>query len=59
MKTLFKVLSISTPPPASAVAAKADDLKIALICSQTGTLDANAKQTETDISLDFEYAAGG
>jgi len=40
-------------------AAKAADLKIALIYSKTGPLEAYAKQTETGLNLGFEYLTGG
>ena len=42
-----------------ATAAKAADLKIALIYSKTGPLEAYAKQTETGLNLGFEYLTGG
>jgi branched-chain amino acid transport system substrate-binding protein len=44
---------------ASAGAAAADDLKIALIYGLTGPLQAYAKQTETGLRLGFEYATKG
>ena len=44
---------------ASAGAAAADDLKIALICGLTGPLQAYAKQTETGFMLGLEYATKG
>jgi branched-chain amino acid transport system substrate-binding protein len=44
---------------ASAMAAEATDLKIALIYSKTGPLEAYAKQTETGLNLGFEYLTGG
>src|SRR5271167_2534103 len=44
---------------ASAGAAAADDLKIALIYGLTGPLQAYAKQTETGLKLGFEYATKG
>jgi len=40
-------------------AAQADDLKIALIYSKTGPLEAYAKQTETGLTMGFEYLTGG
>ena len=40
-------------------AAQAADLKIALIYSKTGPLEAYAKQTETGLMLGFEYLTGG
>ena len=43
----------------SAVAADAADLKIALIYSKTGPLEAYAKQTETGLNLGFEFLTGG
>jgi branched-chain amino acid transport system substrate-binding protein len=41
------------------VAFGADDLKIALISSKTGPLEAYAKQTETGFNLGLEYLTGG
>src|ERR1700677_3398036 len=43
----------------SAMAPEAADLKIALIYSKTGPLEAYAKQTETGLNLGFEYLTGG
>ncbi len=43
----------------SGTAARADDLKIALIYSKTGPLEAYAKQTETGLMLGLEYLTGG
>jgi branched-chain amino acid transport system substrate-binding protein len=40
-------------------AARADDLKIALIYGRTGPLEAYAKQTETGLRLGLEYATKG
>jgi branched-chain amino acid transport system substrate-binding protein len=40
-------------------AAQAADLKIALIYSKTGPLEAYAKQTETGLNLGLEYLTGG
>jgi branched-chain amino acid transport system substrate-binding protein len=42
-----------------AATAQAADLKIALIYSKTGPLEAYAKQTETGLNLGFEYLTGG
>jgi len=42
-----------------ATAANAADLKIALIYSKTGPLEAYAKQTETGLNLGFEYLTHG
>ena len=44
---------------AAAMAAEAADLKIALIYSKTGPLEAYAKQTETGLNLGLEYLTGG
>jgi branched-chain amino acid transport system substrate-binding protein len=41
------------------IAAHAADLKIALIYSKTGPLEAYAKQTEAGLTLGFEYLTGG
>ncbi len=43
----------------SGTAAHAEDLKIALIYSKTGPLEAYAKQTETGLTLGLEYLTGG
>jgi branched-chain amino acid transport system substrate-binding protein len=43
----------------TATAAQADDLKIALIYSKTGPLEAYAKQTETGLMMGLEYLTGG
>ena len=59
MKTLFKAIAISAALLAGAGAARADDLKIALIYGRTGPLEAYAKQTETGLRLGFEYATKG
>jgi branched-chain amino acid transport system substrate-binding protein len=40
-------------------AARADDIKIALLYGRTGPLEAYAKQTETGLRLGFEYATKG
>src|SRR5215831_20778348 len=39
--------------------AAAEDLKIALISSKTGPLEAYAKQTETGFNLGLEFLTGG
>jgi branched-chain amino acid transport system substrate-binding protein len=44
---------------AAASGAQAADLKIALIYSKTGPLEAYAKQTETGLNLGFEYLTHG
>ena len=43
----------------AAIAANAADLKIALIYSKTGPLEAYAKQTEAGLMLGLEYLTGG
>jgi hypothetical protein len=43
----------------AAIAANAADLKVALIYSKTGPLEAYAKQTETGLNLGFQYLTGG
>jgi branched-chain amino acid transport system substrate-binding protein len=43
----------------TATAVQADDLKIALIYSKTGPLEAYAKQTETGLMMGLEYLTGG
>ena len=59
MKRFFTALAISAAVLAGAVAARADDLKVALIHGRTGPLEAYAKQTETGLRLGFEYATKG
>jgi branched-chain amino acid transport system substrate-binding protein len=49
------VVALATMVPA----ARAADLKIALIYSKTGPLEAYAKQTETGFNLGLEYLTGG
>jgi len=44
---------------AAAATAQAADLKIALIYSKTGPLEAYAKQTETGLNMGLEYLTGG
>ena len=55
----LKSLAFAAALVAVAGAAKADDLKIALICGLTGPLQAYAKQTETGFMLGLEYATKG
>jgi branched-chain amino acid transport system substrate-binding protein len=59
MKRFFTAFAISAAVLAGAVAARADDLKVALIHGRTGPLEAYAKQTETGLRLGFEYATKG
>ena len=59
MRTLFNALAVSAALLAGAAAARADDLKIALIYGRTGPLEAYAKQTETGLRLGLEYATKG
>ena len=44
---------------AAGAAARADDVKVALIYGRTGPLEAYAKQTEAGLKLGFEYATKG
>ena len=55
----LRVLAVAAALAASAGAAAADDLKIALIYGRTGPLQAYAEQTETGLKLGFEYATKG
>ena len=55
----LKTLAFAAALFASAGAAKADDLKIALIRGLTGPLQAYAKQTETGFMMGLEYATKG
>ena len=61
LKTPFrlKTLAFAAALFASSGAAKADDLKIALIRGLTGPLQAYAKQTETGFMMGLEYATKG
>jgi branched-chain amino acid transport system substrate-binding protein len=58
MKRLMAGLALSGALLASG-AAQAEDIKIALIYSKTGPLEAYAKQTETGLMLGLEYLTGG
>ena len=55
----LKSLALAVALVASAGAASADDLKIALIRGLTGPLQAYAKQTETGFMMGLEYATKG
>ncbi len=55
----LKSLAFAAALVAAGGAAKADDLKIALIRGLTGPLQAYAKQTETGFMLGLEYATKG
>ena len=59
MKASFKALAGVAAILATVTAARADDLKVALIYGRTGPLEAYAKQTETGLKLGFEYATKG
>jgi branched-chain amino acid transport system substrate-binding protein len=63
VKKIFTGLSVAAGVWAlaatGATAANAADLKIALIYSKTGPLEAYAKQTETGLNLGFEYLTHG
>lgn len=60
MNKLFAGLCVAAGMwAAAATAAGAADLKIALIYSKTGPLEAYAKQTETGLNLGFEYLTHG
>lgn len=59
MKTYLKAFAVAASVLAGAAAARAEDLKIALIHGRTGPLEAYAKQTETGLRLGFEYATKG
>jgi branched-chain amino acid transport system substrate-binding protein len=59
MSFRLKLFALAAALIASAGAAAADDLKIALIYGLTGPLQAYAKQTETGLRLGFEYATKG
>ena len=55
----WKMLAFAAALVVSASAARADDLKIALIRGLTGPLQAYAKQTETGFMMGLEYATKG
>jgi branched-chain amino acid transport system substrate-binding protein len=55
----LKKLAFAAALVASAGAARADDIKIALIRGLTGPLQAYAKQTETGFMMGLEYATKG
>src|SRR5271157_1753827 len=59
MSFRLKIFAFAAALVASAGAAAADDLKVALIYGLTGPLQAYAKQTETGLRLGFEYATKG
>src|SRR3974390_3128094 len=59
MTLRLKTIAFAAALVASAGAAKADDLKIALIRGLTGPLQAYAKQTETGFMMGLEYATKG
>ena len=59
MSFRLKLFAFAAALVASAGAAAADDLKIALIYGLTGPLQAYAKQTETGFRLGLEYATKG
>ena len=53
------ILATATLGLIGSAAARADDLKIALIYGKTGPLEAYAKQTETGLRMGLEYATKG
>ena len=55
----LKTLAFAAALVASLGAARADDIKIALIRGLTGPLQAYAKQTETGFMMGLEYATKG
>jgi branched-chain amino acid transport system substrate-binding protein len=59
MNTYLRAFAVAASMLAGAAAARAEDLKIALIHGRTGPLEAYAKQTETGLRLGFEYATKG
>ena len=58
MKRLTTLLAAATLAGATTLAF-AQDIKIALISSKTGALEAYAKQTQAGLQLGLEYATGG
>ena len=59
MSFRLRILALAAAVIASAGAAVADDLKVALIRGLTGPLEPYAKQTETGFMLGLEYATKG
>jgi branched-chain amino acid transport system substrate-binding protein len=59
MSFRLRILALAAAVIASAGAAAADDLKVALIRGLTGPLEPYAKQTETGFMLGLEYATKG
>ena len=59
MREFTRCLALALCIAAAAGAARANDLRIALIYSKTGPLEAYAKQTETGLMLGLEYLTGG
>src|SRR3974390_3145698 len=59
MTLRLKTIAFAAALIASAGAAKADDVKVALIRGLTGPLEAYAKQTETGFMMGLEYATKG
>jgi branched-chain amino acid transport system substrate-binding protein len=55
----LKTIALAAALVAAAGAARADDVKVALIRGLTGPLEAYAKQTETGFMLGLEYATKG
>ena len=58
MRSFWTALAVSASLLAAA-AARADDLKVALLYGRTGPLEAYAKQTEAGFKLGLEYATKG
>ena len=59
MSLRLKAIAFAMVFAAAASAARADDIKVALIRGLTGPLEAYAKQTETGFMLGLEYATKG
>ncbi len=59
MRNWMTALAASAVLLAAAPAARADDVKVALIYGRTGPLEAYAKQMETGLKLGLEYATKG
>ena len=55
----LSALGAATLPPAALAQAGKGDIKIAIIASKTGPLEAYAKQTIVGFGLGLEYATGG
>ena len=59
MRFCIRAFAVAASLALSGAAARADDLKVALIYGRTGPLETYAKQTETGFRMGLEYATKG